>query len=368
MLGQDLSLKGVSRAAAGLPTLASLDLEVAAGEHVALIERGDGAALTLLGLVAGFARPDIGRVVVGGVDVTDRPPGERPGVLVAADPGLFAAVRVEEAVALAAGRHLPHDRGARRARARALLEDHGLADVADRFPAALDAATLCRVALIRALAAEPALLLLDRTFLGVPVAERPRLRDLLDRIRRDTGVSVLERCDDPAEALARADRVGAVHDGRLVQIDTPDRIWSAPLSLAVARLGGAVDVVPGRLIDARGGKGRIDTPIGQLVGTLFGEIAPGTAVTAAIRPERIDLADREPAPDRVVNRFEADFVERRLTGPLVRHVFAVGDTRLTLVRIDRGLHRLLLAGRTLLAVDADDVWIHPAESEGDIGG
>lgn len=367
MLGRDLSSRGLSLAGAGLPALAPADLDVAAGEHVALLERGDGAAFTLLRLIAGFARPDLGRVAVGGRDVTDHAPGDRPSVLVAADLPLFAAATVTEIVDLAGTRRAPA-RPERRARTAALLARFDLAAVADRRPGDLDASQAARLALARAVAAEPALLLLDRPFLGVPVSERADLRDRLDEIRRRDGPTVIERCDDPAEAFARADRVAAFVAERLVQIDTPDRIWSAPASLAVARLGGVLNVLPGRLSERDGPRGRVDTSLGPLPGTLLAEARPGDAVTVAIRPERIDVAEIETTPARIVTRLDADFVERRLIGPSVRHVFAVGDHRLVVVRPDRGLHRLLLAGRTTLTVSADDVWIHPAASGGDAGG
>lgn len=367
MLGKDLSLKGVSYGAHGLPSLAPLDLEVAAGEHLALLEHGDGAAHTLLRLIAGFDRPDIGRVVVAGRDVTDLAPGERPSLLVGPDLGLFATVRVAETLDLAAHRPRP-DRAERRARVAALLDRFDLADLADRRPDDLDAAAAVRLALARALAAEPALLLLDRPFLGVPVDRRPELRDLLDAVRDERGPTVIERCDDTREAFAHAGRVAAFVGRRLAQIDTPDRIWSAPASVAVARLAGGANVVPGRLVAREGALGRVETPIGTLRGTLLADVETGAAVTVTIRPERIDVVEWDVTPGRVINRFEADFIDRRLDGGSVRHRFAVGELRITLVRPDRGLHRLLMGGRTLLAVSAQDVWLHPAENGGAAGG
>lgn len=366
MLGRELSLKGVSLRDGDRPVLAPLDLVIAAGDHLALLEQGDGGARALLHLIAGVLRPDIGRIVVAGRDVTELRPGERPSLFVGPDLGLFAAARVGETLDLAARRSHP-DRAARRARIADLAARFGLAAVVDRRAGELDAVDAVRLALARAIAAGPGILLLDHVFVGVPVALRPALRDLLDAVRREHDLTVVERCDDPGEALARADRVAAFVGPRLVQIDTPDRIWSAPVCVAVARLAGAANVLTGRLIDRDGGLGRVETASGTLRGTLFADVDPGADVTLTIRPERIDVVEWDVTPGRIVNRLEADFIDRRLGGALVHHRFVVGDTTLAVARADRGLHRLLLAGRTLLAVSADDVWIHPVEDGDDAG-
>ncbi|NLH79467.1 MAG: ATP-binding cassette domain-containing protein [Phyllobacteriaceae bacterium] len=353
-----LDLKGVSLRSADLPPLAPTDLGAEPGEHVALVERGDGAALTVMLIAAGFSRPDIGRVIFSGRDLTDRPPGDRPSRWLATGLGLFAAATVLDNIAFA----LPDPAlrpVERRRHALARLDRHGLAALAALHPADLAPAEAVRVALVRAFAGEPLVLLLDRPFLGVPVAERPALREALATMRREHAPTVVERCDDPGEALADADRVALFEAGRLIQIDTPDRVWSSPVSAAAARLTGEVDLVAGRLLHRDGDRGRVATPIGEIVGTIFGPLAIGAPVTAGFRPEHVDLGPVDPAAPDIANRFEADFLDRRLTGATVRLRFAAAGEEIVVVRSDRGSRRHLFAGRTRLSIAAEDVWIHP---------
>lgn len=359
MLDPELGLKGVSLRAPELPPLAPLDLEVGRGEHVALLEAGDGAASTLLRIAAGFERPDIGRVIFAGRDLTDRPPAERPTRWVPTGLGLFATATVLDNLAFALPAEIA-DRRERRAGALDLLARHGLAGLAERRPTTLAPAEATRVALLRALAGRPAVLLLDRPFLGVPVGERRALRDAFDAMRREIPCAVLERCDDPREALARADRLALFEADRLLQFDTPDRIWSHPASPTAALLAGEADVLPGRFVAIDGGFGRVETPLGEMHGVLRDIVAPGEAVVVGFRPERVDLAETTAAGPRLGVHFEADFIERRLEGATVRLVFAVGERRLVVSRPERGLRGLALGGRTALTVEAEDVWIHPA--------
>lgn len=363
MRDNDLGLKGVSLVSPDLPPLAPLDLEIAAGEHVALLERGDGAASTLLRLAAGFVRPDIGRVIFAGRDLTDRPPGERPTRWVATGLGLFPAASLVDNVADG----LPPDvrgRAERREAALALLARHGLGARAERRPVDLAPAEAVVAALLRAIAGRPSVLLLERPFLGVPVAERPALRETLATMRREIRASVVERCDAPAEALAFADRIALFRHDRLLQFDTPDRVRSAPVSVAAARLTGEIDVVPGRLLERDGDHGRVETPFGVWRGRLLVEPC-GERVAVAFRPERVDLVDLEADadPQRPSNRVEADFVERRLGDGVVRLVFAAAERRVSVLRPDRGMRALALGARTTLGVAAADTWILPPVDE-----
>lgn len=362
MRDHDLELKGVSKTAPGLAALAPTDVVVEAGEHVALLEHGDGAAATLMRIAAGFLAPDIGRVVFRGRDLTDRPPAERPTRWVATGLGLFAASIAED---VAWG--LPATVGGRTERreaALAMLARHGLAEWADRPAADLGEAAAVVVALLRAVAGRPSLLLLDRPFLGVPVGERGELRDLLDRLRRETGVAILERCDAPDEAVAHADRIALFHRHRLIRTDTPDRLRSAPISVATARLIGEVCVLPGRLVAIEGTGGRVETALGVWSGAMPEALALGTPVAVAFRPECLELVDLDRSPGGSLNRFEADFVDRRPEGATVRLRFAAAGLVLTARRLDRGLHRPSLGARAALGVAVEDTWILPVE-EGD---
>ena len=92
-------------------------------------------------------------------------------------------------------------------------------------------------------------------------------------IRRDLGASVLELGGEPADLLADVDRLGVLHGGRLIQIDTPDRLWSSPVDLGVARLLGEVNVVTGRLARRLDGVVEVDTALGRLRATALDDLS-----------------------------------------------------------------------------------------------
>lgn len=362
MIGRDLRLDGLSLAGRHRPPLAPLDLTIAAGEHLGLIEAAPGPAATLLAVLAGRLAPDIGRIVIGGADVTRLVPPARPTQIVAADLGLFDGGRVADEIAFGPrARRLAAGEVA--ARTAHLLDRFALADLADAPTATLDRPQRVAVALARALAVEPAVLLLDAVFDGLAAAPRRALRDRLAALRRDDGLTVVERGGEPADLLADADRLAAfAADGRLLACDTPDRLWSAPPSLALARATGEVVVLPAEPIADDGPRPLVATALGRLRGHAAAPLA-AAAVVVALRPERLVLADATTdGPDW--NRFDAEFVAARLEGPTRRFTLRVDGTEIVLRRPDRGLHGLVLPGRLALAVHADDVLVLPAADDG----
>ncbi len=359
MPAEELRLKSVSVVPARGPALAPLDLDVAPGEHLGLVEDGDQGGSALLALAAGTLRPDIGYVLLDGVDVTARPPAARSVRLVPRGLGLFPALDVAANVAFALdARATPPI--ARRARLDEMLARFDLVDLRRAAVESLDPFARLRVALARAVAIEPAVLLLEAPFDGLTGATRRAARALLADLRRDLGASVLELGGEPADLLADVDRLGVLHGGRLIQIDTPDRLWSSPVDLGVAHLLGEVNVVTGRLARRLDGVVEVDTALGRLRATALDDLAEGTPVAVAIRPERIGLGGENPRLHPTWNRLDADFLERRLEGPTLRLVFAVGGERLTLRRPDRGLRDLVLAGPTTLIFPAEDARVFAA--------
>ena len=367
MTGRDVRAKSLSVAHGATVAVHPTDVEIAAGELVALLGPAGCGKTTLLRTLAGFLAPTLGRVLIGGVDVTDRPPERRPTVLVPVEPTLFPRMTVADNVAFGLeARGLA--RATRIARAEALLDLVGLAGAGPRRPAELDEIARRRVALARALAVEPALLLLDDPFTALLPEHRRAQRDLLRHLRDRTAATILLATHDREDALAVGDRVAAMNAGRIEQIDTPDRLWSAPATAFVARLLGDVNVVPGRITGRRDDRIEVATAIGPLRATARGRPAIGDAVEVMIRPERLapDAEAGEPGDPEIedVNRIRADLVGRTLEGPTVAYDFAVGDVRLTLRRPNLGLRGLLLASLHPLVVHPDDVLVFPVAAPG----
>lgn len=365
MYGKDLRSKSLSVAFGGATALHPTDLDVEAGEILAVTGPSGSAKTTLLRTLAGHVVPTVGRVLIGGDDVTGAPPERRPSLFVSRDLALFPALDVAENVAFGLEAR-GVGRGERRQRAEALLDLVGLAGLAAHSVTGLPRETALAVALARALAIEPAVLLLDEPFAGLEPEARRRARALLARLHRRFRPTIVHATADPTEAVAFADRVAVLVDGRPEQIAPPDRLWSEPATLSVARHMGPQNLLAGRVVAVAGTRLEVETGLGLIRATARAPLAVGDPVEVTIRPERILLAtDRDergrPGADPAGwNALRGDLVGRTLEGASVAYDFAVGDTRLVIVQPNLGPGGLLLANLHAFGFHAEEALAFPA--------
>ncbi len=221
----------------GAPGVGPIDLEVAPGERLVLVGASGEGKTTLLRAVAGLLPSRAGRVEVGGTDVTSRPPERRGTVYLHQAPVLFPHLSVEANVGFPL-----RVRGIPRPEARARV-DEALASVqlqalASRNPAALSGGQRHRVALARAVVAEPALLLLDEPFSSLDPGLRHEVRDALVRLQDRYRPGVILVTHDLEEAGLLGHRMGIVMEGRIAQLGAPSDLFGRPVSHAVARFLG----------------------------------------------------------------------------------------------------------------------------------
>jgi molybdate transport system ATP-binding protein len=221
------------------PIPLDLAFDAAPGELLALVGPSGAGKSTALRCIAGLHRAGRGRVRCGGATWFDAaagcdlPPHARAVGLVFQDYALFPHMTAAENVAAAMG-HLP--RADRAARARDLLARVHLAGLDARRPAELSGGQQQRVAVARALARDPAVLLLDEPFSAVDRATRRRLQAELAALRRDLAIPILLVTHDLDEALALADRMVLIHRGRGLQTAPPAEMLARPANAEVARL------------------------------------------------------------------------------------------------------------------------------------
>nr|MBA3673006.1 ABC transporter ATP-binding protein [Gemmatimonadaceae bacterium] len=236
-----LELERVTRRYAGNaePSVDDVSLTVAAGELLALVGASGSGKTTTLRIAAGYETPDSGRVLLtdaaGGAprDVTREPPQRRGFGMVFQHYALFPHMRVEENVAFGL-----EARGVgtaeRLTRARAALAGVGLEGKGARQVQALSGGEQQRVALARALVIEPRVLLLDEPLSNLDPTLRQAMRDELRTTLRRSGVTALFVTHDQEDAFAVADRVAMLERGRLLQVGTPEALYHAPATRAVA--------------------------------------------------------------------------------------------------------------------------------------
>ena len=262
------------------------DLALADGEVLAVLGPNGAGKSTLLALIAGLLRPDQGRVELGNEVLTDTDagvfvPAHARGVAMLSQQALlFPHMNVAANVAFA-----PRSKGQSRSAARAIaarwLDAVDADDLAHRRPAQLSGGQAQRVAVARALAAEPQLLLLDEPMSALDVTAAPALRRLLRHILRDDHRTAVIVTHDLLDALAVADRVIVFERGRIVERGPVRTVLTSPRSAFAARLAG-VNLIPGVITEPR----TLQTPWGTNVsGT--GDAAPGTAAVALFRPTAV---------------------------------------------------------------------------------
>jgi molybdate transport system ATP-binding protein len=259
------------------------DVSLDDGEVLAVLGPNGVGKSTLLLMIAGLLRPDEGRISLGGTVVTDTAsgafvPAHARGVAMLSQQALL----FPHMSALANVAYAPRCRGLSRSAARAAahrwLDAVGADDLAERKPAQLSGGQAQRVAVARALAAEPQLLLLDEPMAALDVTAAPALRRLLRELLRDAGRTAIIVTHDLLDALAVADKVIVVDNGRVVESGPVRDVLTAPRSDFAARIAG-VNLVPG-VISAPGVlRTDWDTDVSGL-----GELAVGSSAVALFRP------------------------------------------------------------------------------------
>ncbi|MEX0696393.1 MAG: thiamine ABC transporter ATP-binding protein [Dongiaceae bacterium] len=203
----------------------SFTLHVASGDCLALIGPSGAGKTTLLSLIAGFERPDSGRILIDGRDVTALPPAARPVTMLFQEHNLFAHIDVAGNVGLGIDPGLrlgPPDCE----RVALALAQVGLEGLERRLPAQLSGGERQRVAIARSLVRNRPLLLLDEPFAALGPALRRDMLDLVNDIRRAHGLTVVFVSHDPGDARHAAARTAFVYDGSILRVDATDRLFA----------------------------------------------------------------------------------------------------------------------------------------------
>ncbi len=282
----EVRLQGLHRRYGQVVALDGLDLTIKPGELVALLGPSGCGKTTTLRLLAGLEDADSGQITVGGKVITHLPASKRDMGMVFQAYSLFPHMTVRENVAF--GLRLRRvSKSERDRRAKEMLDLVGISEQADRYAHQISGGQQQRVALARALAIEPQVLLLDEPLSALDAKVRAQLRDQIRRIQLEVGITTLFVTHDQEEALAIADRVGVMREGRIEQLGTPTQVYSRPETSFVAEFVGLTNrlagTVSGATVTVRGR----DLPLVDLS-------TPPGPVTVLVRPEAVSLASSSP--------------------------------------------------------------------------
>ena len=288
-------------AAAAAPAVDGVSLDIARGAFFALVGPSGCGKTTLLRLLAGFERPDAGRILIEGDDMAAVPPYRRPVNMMFQSYALFPHMSVAENIAFGLKQE-KRPRAEIGERVTRMLELVKLGRLAERRPMQLSGGERQRVALARALVKEPKLLLLDEPLTALDRKLREETRYELVRIQERVGITFLMVTHDQEEAMSMAGSVAVMHEGRIVQLGTPRAVYETPATRFVADFLGAVNLFAGRVAASDGR--RVVIACGAAGADFVVEhdapLAPGSAVAVAVRPEKIALGAALPAADNLL--------------------------------------------------------------------
>jgi len=312
-----LKLEGIHKAFGAFVALKSIDLAVRAGELVCFLGPSGCGKTTLLRIVAGLETQTSGRVIQNGRDISRAPPSARDYGIVFQSYALFPNLTIRDNVAYG----LVNRRRARveiEGRVRELLTLVGLPGAGPKYPGQLSGGQQQRIALARALATSPSLLLLDEPLSALDAKERERLRGEIRSLQRRLGVTTIMVTHDQEEALSMSDRVVVMNHGVIEQVGSPLEVYERPHTPFVADFLGKVNVLKATCT----GEGRYR--VGQVeIAAVANGRATGETVRLYVRPEDRVLADAGPL----------DGVPNAVRGT-VRHVDFLGTYCLASVDVD----------------------------------
>jgi molybdate transport system ATP-binding protein len=305
----------------GTAVRASLARTIAPGSILVLFGPSGAGKTTILRAIAGLLRPDRGKIVSDGhhwFDSTaDRfvPPQERRVGYVAQDTALFPHLTVRANVEYGLRTAVPE---VRRHRAGELIELVGARGLEDRFPRQLSGGQAQRIALARALAPSPAVLLLDEPFGALDAATRRELRSEVRGLLRDTGTSAILVTHDRLEAMAMGDDLAVMIEGELRQIGLVPDVFRRPADPAVARALGVETVVPATVDGASDGLVSLRIGLARLVAIAGPECAVGAEVFACVRAEDVIVQREVSAQGSARNHLPGLVVGVEPEGPIDR--------------------------------------------------
>jgi putative spermidine/putrescine transport system ATP-binding protein len=237
-----ISVAGVAKRYGDVVALAGVDLDIAPGEFFTLLGPSGSGKTTLLRLIAGFERPDAGRIELGGRDVTGVPPYSRNVNTVFQDYALFPHMTVAQNIEYGL-RVRRIGKPERRGKVDRALEMVRLPGLGSRKPAQLSGGQRQRVALARAIVNEPEVLLLDEPLGALDLKLRQEMQLELLRVQREVGITFVYVTHDQEEALTMSDRIAVLNRGSIEQVGGPIEVYERPRTAFVAGFIGVSNLI-----------------------------------------------------------------------------------------------------------------------------
>jgi iron(III) transport system ATP-binding protein len=328
-------------------------LEVKPGEFLTLLGPSGCGKTTMLRIIGGFERPDAGRVLIGGQDVTWQLANQRNLGFVFQNYALFPHLSVFENVAYGLRVRGQSEQEIVRA-VGDVLALVGLNAYERQFPSQLSGGEQQRVALARAIVIQPRVLLFDEPLSNLDARLRVQMRVEIRALQRRLSITAVYVTHDQEEAMAVSDRIAVMEKGRIVQQGSAEDLYYRPASEFLANFIGRANLVRGRVISADAAGAELEA-LGLRMRTPVAGLAPGAVVKPVLRPEALELVDA-PGP--------ASIVSRMFLGDSVEYVVRCGGETLHISSSSASANPALTEGRSVaLRMAAREVGVLPERSK-----
>ena len=290
--GDFIALRELSKRFGSVRAVDDVNLEIGQGEFFSLLGPSGCGKTTLLRMIAGFETPSAGEILLDGQPMSAVPPNRRPVNMVFQNYAIFPHLNVRDNIAYGL-RRLKLSRAERDQRVDAALDLIKLQGFESRHAHQLSGGQRQRVALARALVRRPLVLLLDEPLGALDKKLRAQMQIELRALQKKVGITFVFVTHDQEEALSISDRIAVMEEGRVLQVDTPTRLYERPASRAVADFIGTINLFPA--VVSAVGRDHVTVDAGP-VGVVEARrpefaLENGGDVTVAVRPEKIRVSN-----------------------------------------------------------------------------
>ena len=328
-MGAYLRFENVTRRFGSFAAVSDVTLDIEQGETFSLLGPSGCGKTTLLRMAAGFDRPDTGRILLDGKDITHLPPDQRPVNTVFQSYALFPHLSVRDNIAFGP-KIAKKDAATIRRDVDQMLELVDLTAHADKKPSQLSGGQKQRVAIARALVNKPKVLLLDEPLAALDLKLRQRLLVELDAIHDEVGITFIYVTHDQSEAMSISDRIAVMNKGVIEQIGPPVEIYEAPRSSFVAAFIGDTNFLDGKITEAIDLRfSRCDVGgLGSIVIDNDKPVRPGDRIHLSLRPEKILVFREQPQTSEIDNAVAGKVEDVIYFGSHTRYWVRCGEWRL----------------------------------------
>ncbi len=328
-----LEFQDVSKSFGTVQAVTGASIAVGRGEFFSLLGPSGCGKTTMLRLVAGFERPDSGRILLDGEDITDLPPNRRKVNTIFQSYALFPHMTVRENIAFGL-RVAKKPKSEIDSEVDRMLHLIRMTDRSQQKPDILSGGQKQRVAIARALINKPRVLLLDEPLAALDLKLRQRMLIELDMIHDEVGITFLYVTHDQGEAMSLSDRIAVMDSGRIEQVGTPVEIYEAPRTSFVAAFIGDTNFLEGTVTGLEDGEYcRIEIAgIPGIIGFNDKSIRPGNPVFLSIRPEKVHISRDKPEETHRRNMLKASVEDVIYLGSTTKYWVRTGGLRIQVLR------------------------------------